>query len=635
MRVVGTAGHVDHGKSTLIQALTGIHPDRLKEEQEREMTIDLGFAWVTLPGGEEIGIVDVPGHRDFIENMLAGVGGIDAVIFVVAADEGIMPQTREHLAILDLLDIPGGVIVLTKIDLVDDPDWIDLVEEEILQTMTGTILQNAPIIRVSARRSEGIQELVSALEAELKNHPQRLDLGRPRLPADRIFTMSGFGTIVTGTLSDGVLHIGEEIEVLPVGYRGRIRGLQNHRKKMTEAVPGSRTAINISGVEHTAIKRGDVLAHPKDYRATRRVDVKFRLLPDVTAALKHNTFAKFFTGAAETMCRLRLLGIEQLDPGQSGWLQLELQEPVVCVRGDHYILRRPSPSETLGGGSVVDDQPAGRHKRFSKGLIQRLDALAQGSPEDIIEHFIAETGLFQLKDLTIRTGLQADVALKSINNLFQADKIVIFDDGTDIQIPTSESYLISRQNWDQFTRKSLDILQKFHNQYPLRLGMPREELKSRLHLQTRQFNILYTKLKRDNLLNEIDGLVKVTEHQIVFSPAQIIQIHELKNIFQANPFSPPSVKDCQKLVSEEVYIALCELGDLIQVSQEVVFRNIEFDIIKQKTIDHLKLNNKITVAETRDQFQTSRKYALAILEFFDAKGITTRDGDFRRLGPNS
>src|SRR5512142_408463 len=282
MRVIGTAGHVDHGKSTLIAALTGTHPDRLKEEQAREMTIELGFGWLNLPNGEEVGIVDVPGHRDFIENMLSGIGGIDAALLVIAADEGVMPQTREHLAILDLLEIPAGIIVLTKIDLAPDPAWLDLVEIDIRTAVSGTVMSNAPIVRAAARTGAGLDTLLSSLEALLGQKPARLDLNRPRLPIDRVFSMSGFGTVVTGTLLDGQLALGDEVEILPSGQKGRVRGLQTHKRKEETAVPGSRTAVNVSGIETESVQRGEVLVHPDQYQPTRRIDARFHLLKDIS-----------------------------------------------------------------------------------------------------------------------------------------------------------------------------------------------------------------------------------------------------------------------------------------------------------------------------------------------------------------
>ncbi|MCJ7533556.1 MAG: selenocysteine-specific translation elongation factor, partial [Anaerolineales bacterium] len=371
MRVIGTAGHVDHGKSTLVEALTGINPDRLKEEREREMTIDLGFAWLTLPNGEEVGIVDVPGHRDFIENMLAGIGGIDAALFVVAADEGVMPQTQEHLAILDLLQIQGGVIALTKIDMVSDPDWLDLIEEDVRKAIKGTVLESVQLVRVSARQGIGLQELQKAITACLAARPPRPDLGRPRLPVDRVFTMPGFGTIVTGTLIDGHFSVGDEVEILPQGTHGRVRGLQSHKRKTEEALPGSRTAVNIAGVDMDKVARGNVVVHPGDYQPSRRLDVQFRLLANVSQPLRHNVQVKIFVGTAEVLARLRLLGQETLLPGQQGWIQLELTEPIIASRGDHYILRRPSPPETIGGGVVVDPHPKERHKRFAQAVLDQ------------------------------------------------------------------------------------------------------------------------------------------------------------------------------------------------------------------------------------------------------------------------
>jgi len=364
MKVIGTAGHVDHGKSTLIEALTGMNPDRLKEERERQMTIDLGFAWMDLPSGEPVGIVDVPGHRDFIGNMLAGVGGIDAALFVIAADEGVMPQTREHLAILDILQIEGGVIALTKIDLIEDEDWIDLVEEDVREVLRGTVLEDVPIVRVSSQDGRGIPDLREKFDNLLAKRPPRQDLRRPRLPVDRVFSIAGFGTVVTGTLRDGKLKVGDEVEILPRTLHGRIRGLQTHKQKENIAIPGSRTAINITGVSTDQIQRGDVVAHIGDYGSTRRLDVRFRLLPDASAVLKHNLEVKLFIGSAEVLARVRTLGKDRLSQGEEGWLQLETKEPVVAVRGDHYILRRPSPGETIGGGLVVEPNPKGRHKRF-------------------------------------------------------------------------------------------------------------------------------------------------------------------------------------------------------------------------------------------------------------------------------
>ncbi len=367
MHVIGTAGHVDHGKSTLVEALTGIDPDRLKEEIEREMTIDLGFAWLKPgEGREEVGIVDVPGHQDFIENMLAGVGGIDLALLVVAADEGVMPQTKEHLAILDILEIRGGVVALTKIDLVEDPEWIELVTLDVLDSLSGTCLADSPIIPVSARTGQGLAELQQTLLPLLEGTQPRPDMGRPRLPIDRVFTLTGFGTIVTGTLIGGRFTLGESVELQPSGRKSRIRGLQTHQSERQTTFPGSRVAVNLTGIGRSDVSRGDVVAAPGVVSSTILCDTTYRQLPDASSALKHNEQVKLFIGSAEVMARTRVLGMKQIQPGQSGWLQLALSQKTPMVRGDRFVLRRPPPAMTLGGRKILDSHP--RRTTVDSGL---------------------------------------------------------------------------------------------------------------------------------------------------------------------------------------------------------------------------------------------------------------------------
>jgi selenocysteine-specific elongation factor len=632
MRVIGTAGHVDHGKSTLVMALTGVHPDRLKEEQEREMTIDLGFAWFNLPSGEEVGIVDVPGHRDFIENMLAGVGGIDAVLFVVAADEGIMPQTREHLAILDLLAIPGGVIALTKVDMVPDPDWLDLVEDEIRQVTANTVLADAPIVRVSARYGLGIPEFVLTLSTFLADKPHRIDLGRPRLPVDRVFTITGFGTVVTGTLSDGSLRVGDAIEILPAKRNGRIRGLQSHKKKELIALPGSRTAINISGVDLDEVQRGDTIIHPGSYSATYRLDVEFRLLPDVSAPLKHNTEIKLFVGTSEVMGRVRVIGTENISPDKTGWLQIELLQPVVCVRGDRYILRRPSPGETLGGGRVLDPHPKSRHKRFAQDVLLHLETLAQGDPTDVLEKTLIAAGIAQTKDVISRSGLSLEQARQSLLALHSENRLLVLESfsGEDLN-PDTDTLITSLYTWQVTINQLTQLLEGYHKSFPLRSGVPREELKSRLKLSLRQFNAIYRKLLDDGRIAEYRGFVRLPNFEIKFNPTQNQAVGRLLDEIKSAGYSPPSVKECETRVGEPIYQAMLELGLLIQVSSDVVFSTDLYEEVRKKIVDQIEKRGSITVAEVRDLFQTSRKYALAIMEHLDAIGVTIRDGDFRKL----
>lgn len=630
MHVIGTAGHVDHGKSTLVQALTGTHPDRLKEEREREMTIDLGFAWLTLPGGEEVGIVDVPGHRDFLENMLAGVGGIDAALFVIAADEGMMPQTVEHLAILDLLQVQGGVVALTKIDLIDDPDWLDLVEEDIRSALKYTILDSAPIVRVSSRSRQGIPELLNSLGECLANRPPRPDLGRPRLPVDRVFTMAGFGTVVTGTLSDGSLHTGSEVEILPSGLRARIRGLQTHKQKEENAVPGSRTAVNLSGITVEQVKRGDVITYPGTYQPSRRIDVRFRLLKDIPQPLKHDTQVKFFLGAAEVQSRVRLLGSEELLPGEEGWLQLELEQPVVAIRGDRYILRRPSPGETLGGGTIVDPHPKGRHKRFSTQELTNLDKLAQGTPAEILLQALLALGIAPLQVVINRSNLDAATAQLAIQELFTSGEMTSLESPGG-GVPSPQSLVISNSYWGVLKRQALKELADYHKTYPLRPGIPREELKSRLKLPSRLFNSVLHRISSEGGLEETGSLVRLIGHKIQFTPQQQHSVDGLLVRFAASPYSPPTVKECQAEVGDELYNAMVEVGLLVPIPPDVVFRKQDYELMLSEIKSLLMKKQTITAGEVRDHFNTSRRYVLALLEYLDAQGVTVREGDTRRL----
>jgi selenocysteine-specific elongation factor len=630
MHVIGTAGHVDHGKSTLVQALTGTHPDRLKEEREREMTIDLGFAWLKLPSGEEIGIVDVPGHRDFIENMLAGVGGIDAALFVIAADEGLMPQTREHLAILDLLQVQGGVVALTKIDLVDDADWLDLVEEDVHTALRHTVLESAPVVRVSARTRMGLPELLGRLDDCLAGRSPRPDLGRPRLPVDRVFTMPGFGTVVTGTLSDGSLNTGDEVEVLPTGLRTRIRGLQTHKRKEETAIPGSRTAVNLSGITVDQVKRGDVIALPSTYRPSRRIDVRFRLLPDSTQPLKHNIQVKFFLGADEVQSRVRLLGKEELIPGEEGWLQLELDEPVVAIRGDRYILRRPSPGETLGGGSVVDSHPALRHKRFSEPDLEKLEALSRGTPSEVLMQSVLALGIASVQDVIARSNMDLSVANVALRDLVTSGTLLALDNETTTGL-APHSLVTSKSRWEQLQHQVVHEVEEYHHAYPLKRGIPREELKSHLKLPTRIFNIVLPRITSQGDLVESGALVWHKGYQIRFTPPQQHAVEALLSRFAAAPFSPPTAKDCMTEVGEDLYNALLELGQLIAIPPDVVYRKQDYKLMLNEIQDLIRKKGTVTAAEVRDHFNTSRRYVLALLEHMDALGITRREGDVRRL----
>ena len=630
IRVIGTAGHVDHGKSTLIEALTGTHPDRLKEEQAREMTIDLGFGWLTLPDGREVGIVDVPGHRDFVENMLAGVAGIDAVLLVVAGDEGIMPQTTEHLAIIDLLQIPGGVIALTKADLAPDEKWLDAVEDDVRAAVRGTVLADAAIIRVSARTRSGLSDLLSALSAQLTRQPERANLGRPRLALDRVFTMEGFGTVVTGTLTDGELATGDEIRILPSDLRGRVRGLQNHRRQVQLASPGSRTAVNISGISAEQLRRGEVLIHPGQYEITRRVDARFRLLPAASAGMVHNREVKVFLGTSDTLATLRLLGTDELRPGTEGWIQLELQQPVVCARGDAFILRRPSPAETLGGGTIVDAHPAGRHKRFAGEVLASLDALSTGDAAVILYEASLAAGVASICEVVQRSRLTADAAASALGSLLEDKKLMLLEDGE----PSADSDLLamSTRGWVELRGEIDRIVGAFHGRFPMRAGIPREELKSQLGLPTRAFNGVTARKVSDGELVERRNLLALPLHEIRFDTKQQAEVEALMRRFEGSPYSPPTARECEEAVGEEAFGAIRELGWLVAVSEDVIFRKADYDAMVAAIRNGLSNGGTMTLAEVRDMFHTSRRYAQAFLEHLDSIGMTRRQGEARVLG---
>ena len=427
MYVIGTAGHVDHGKSTLVKTLTGIDPDRLAEEQRREMTIDLGFAWLTLPSGRSVSLIDVPGHERFIKNMLAGVGGLDAALLVVAADESLMPQTREHLAILDLLEVRHGVVAITKADLVD-ADWLELVREEVAAGLRGTSLANAALVPVSARSGLGLDALRSALDRALDATPSRTAArGAPRLPVDRSFTIGGFGTVVTGTLIDGPLSVGQELVVLPAGLRARVRGLQSHKQREETALPGTRVAVNLAGVHHSEVARGDVLALPDSMIPTSMLDVQIRVLADAPAPLAQNDGLDLFTGAAEVRCRLTLLDAERLPPGASGWAQLRLERPVAVARGDRCILRVASPSRTVAGGTVVDPHPP-RHRRFRPEVVAALETLARGDPAELLLQALGDGPPRPVEEVT--AGMGAALAAATVAQLAEAGRVIVLPEET-------------------------------------------------------------------------------------------------------------------------------------------------------------------------------------------------------------
>ncbi len=639
MRVIATAGHVDHGKSSLVQALSGINPDRLAEEKARGLTIDLGFAWIELPlpgqeTPESIGIVDVPGHIDFIKNMLAGVGSVDAVVLVIAADEGVMPQTREHLAILDLLAVPTGLVALTKADLIDDPEWLELVELEVEELLETTRLAGAPIVPVSAHTGKGLDDLRAALASLLGELPPRRDRARPRLPIDRIFSLSGFGTIVTGTLSDGHFAVGDAVEILPDGPSGRIRGIQSHKTAIERAAPGSRAAINLSGVAVDEIQRGQVVVKPGTLRATKLLDLSFRLLPDAPRPLLHNLQVDFFSGASETPANVRLLAVEELLPGKEGWLQLRLERPVLVAAGDRYILRQPSPSATLGGGEVLDPHPRRRYRRMDPAAVERLRTLAAGAPDEILLQTLERSPLLSAADLIGQSGLGTEPGREALAGLQAAGLVTALDNGRLLLAKSTHSSLL-----DALT----GLLGSHHTANPLRQGLARGEVRSRLRvkggrtaaveLPLRAFNTLVEQAAGEGLIGANDSVLWLAGHRIHYTDGQSQAVQRTLAAFAAAPFSPPNAGDTLALLGhdEELLESLVEQGLLLRISGGVFFRPADFDDALARIAAFARENGSVTLAQTRDLFDTSRKYAQALLEEMDARRMTRRMGDERVL----
>jgi len=628
--VIGTAGHVDHGKSTLIKALTGIDPDRLQEEKERGMTIDLGFAWLRLPSGREVSIVDVPGHERFIKNMLAGVGGIDVALLVVAADEGLMPQTEEHLAILDLLQVKSGVVAITKKDLVDE-EWLALVEEELRERLQSTTLRQAPLLAVSAVTGEGLPALIASLDHLLATTPPKRDVGRPRLGIDRAFTVAGFGTVVTGTLVDGKLSLGQEVEIVRVGreqappLRSRVRGLQTHKRKVETALPGTRVAVNLTGVAVEDLQRGDVVTTPGWLETTLLVDGRLRLLASRPKPLAHNSEVSFHTGAAEAEARVRLLEGNTLAPGATGWVQVQLAAPLAVAKGDFFIVR--SPVTTLGGGQIVDPHPR-RHKRGQARVLAALETLAKGSPEEIVLQTLGTAPPMEVATLIAQTHLPGDQGRAALGQLIASGQALILGD----EGPSSpRALVVSAAGWRELGERVATILRAYHQQNPLRGGMPKEELKSRLALPARVFNESLARWLASSVLAEEGAAVRLPSHQARFTPEQQQRVERLLARMAQSPYTPPARAEIEQELGAEVLAALLEQGKLYKVSEEIVFLRSAYEEMVRRTVETIRARGRVTAAEVRDLFNTSRKYAIAFLEHLDEERLTRRVGDERVL----
>lgn len=619
MHVIGTAGHVDHGKSALVQAITGIDPDRLAEEKRRGMTIDLGFAWAALPSGREVSIVDVPGHERFIKNMLAGVGGVDLALLVVAADESVMPQTREHLAILDLLGVRRGLAVITKADLAD-ADMLEIAQLEVEEALAGTTLEGSPMVAVSAATGAGLPELLAAVDAALDETEPRRDVGRPRLSIDRAFAVAGFGAVVTGTLLDGALRVGQAVEIVPGGREARIRGLQTHRRKAESVAPGNRAAVNLSGVSAGEISRGQVLATPGWLRAVSAVDVRLTALADAPHGLRHNLPATFHAFAAESPAKLRLLDADALAPGEEGWAQIVLEQPVALTRGDRFVLR--SADATLGGGTVVD-VGAKRHRRRRAPVLDRLASLAEGGPSAQLLAALEGREPASPASLAGRANLSQEDAVALARSAVAAGTAVALGGGA----VAADTSLYTAAGWARLRSNAVGALEEFHRRNPLREGMTREELRSRLRLRGNAAQATLDRLITDDAAVEAaGGEMRLPGHAVAVTAEQQAAMDAYVAALKRDPFPVEA-----PALAPELLALLAEQGRVVRASQGVVFDTATYARIEGEVTARLRSAGKVTVAEARDLLGTSRKYTLALLEEMDDRKVTRRAGDERTL----
>ncbi len=624
--VVGTAGHIDHGKSALVKALTGIDPDRLEEEKRRGMTIDLGFAHFDLPSGRRVGIVDVPGHERLIKNMLAGATGIDLVLLVIAADEGVMPQTREHLDILRFLPVRAGIVVLNKIDLVNDPSWLSLIKEDVTTLAAGTFLEGAPVVEVSAKTGQGIDALAETMDRLLDRIPARQAGAPVRLPIDRVFTIAGFGTVVTGTLWSGRIAAGDTLEILPPGKTIRVRGVQSHSQAVPVGIAGSRVAVNLAGVEKDEIARGNVLTAPGIFRPTDLIDARVRLLASAPP-MPHLARIRVYLGSDEAIGRLALLDRPRLEPGDTAAAQIRLEQPMVAAAGDPFVLRRYSPMITIGGGEVLDAHPPRRRRGAGSAAAIERSSTA-GLPERV-EAAVLETG---------RNGAAAEELGKKVS----AGKPQV-DEAISALTAFGKTLLIRGRIFHQRTAGEVgEAIRRevaaFHETQPWRLGIPKEELKARVFGagDSRLYAHVLAELVTGGAVEESGDFIRQPGRAPALSPQDAKVRDHIVRLLREGKFSPPPREEVARgagdgATFDRVFRLLLDEGTIVEVAPGVIFHRSVLDEIKTVVAEEITARGSITVAGLRDRLKTSRKYALTVLEYFDTIKLTRRIGDVRVL----
>ncbi len=624
--IIGTAGHVDHGKSSLIYALTKRDPDRLAEEKERGITIELGFTWLEHPDGTRTGIIDVPGHERFVSNMLAGAGGIDLALLVVAADEGVMPQTREHLGILSLLGIKRGVIVVTKCDLVEE-DFIDLVEEDVRDHVAGSFLEDAPMIRTSATTGNGIEELRQTLFDEVERISTHRDHLPFRLPIDRVFILDGFGTIVTGTLIEGTIYTGDHVEVYPGDKKARVRSIQIHGQQETVAKSGQRVALGLAGLKKADLERGDVLAFPESLMATTRIDVELTALQGTRFPVANNMRVHLFHGAREILARVILLDTDIVDPGATVHAQLRLEEEAYVKYGDRFVIRFYSPLETIGGGVIVDPLPAKRRRRRPINEPEFRIMASENKAERLALAILQ--GEHQLAPITMacyRAGITAEDRNALIRQLISDETIVMLNDRV----------AIHRKTLERLGEDATDILERFHRERSLESGMRREELRTRLlpRADIQLSDLVIDQLERAGYLNIAAGLVAKAGFKVTLSDAEKEVIEEIEALFAVAGFTPPGTDELfekfnKRANAEQIITLLLNKGTLVRLTPQILMSKQLVDEAWNVVRTTIESEGQITLGDFRDKIKATRKFAIALLEFFDRQKKTKLVGDAR------
>ncbi|MCP4367714.1 MAG: selenocysteine-specific translation elongation factor [Deltaproteobacteria bacterium] len=629
--ILGTAGHIDHGKTTLIKALTGTDTDRLKEEKLRGITIELGFASLDLPSGQHLGIVDVPGHEKFVKNMVAGATGIDIVVMVIAADEGVMPQTREHMEICTLLGVKYGFVVLTKTDLVDE-EWLELAMEDVKDFIRGTFLEDTPIIPVSSTTGDGIPVFIQTLDELSTQIPDRTSSGLFRLPVDRVFTMKGFGTVITGSLISGRIQVGDTIMIYPSKITSKVRGIQVHNQSVNEAEAGMRTAINFQGLEKASVNRGDILANPDSLTAGYMVDVSLNFLSSNNKPAKNRMLVRFHTGTSEVLGNLILLDKEELNPGETSVAQLRLDSPVALVKDDRFVLRSYSPVRTIGGGYVLNPIPQ-KHKRFKPEIIEGLKGLENSDLTEIISYHVDDSGYLGLSFSNLK--LMTNSPEKQLDNAMQR----LLSKKDIIQIDREKKIYIHKNVFERLMKNIKDNLNTYHKANPLKAGMPREELKTKFppDMNSKVFSLVINQMIKGKDIAAEEENVRLADHKVSLGTDQTDIKRKIIETYKKSGLTPPYFRELAKTLdvdsarANDVLMLLVDEGIIIKTKEDLYFHTDAVKDLQNKLVDFLTSKGEITTPQFKDMTGASRKFVIPLIEYFDSKKVTLRIGDIRKL----